>query len=106
MLAHLGHNALRDRLSARDVRLGRDCERVDERLRVDAANVVEKANDELLDGLARRLDTGNDLGDDLEPDIDVDGGQTLGNGLVDTMLVAVCEPKREQTERVLQRVSR
>jgi len=106
MLAHLGHDALCDGLTARDIRLGGHSERVDERLGVRASNVVEKANNELLDRLSRRLDTSNNLRDNLEPDVDVDGGHALRDRLVDTVLVTIREPEGKQTKRVLQRVAR
>jgi len=82
-------------------------------------DIVQQADDEVLDGLTGGMDTRNDLAmsssirsqvatylrDDLKPNVHVDGGQALRDGLRDTVLVSVRKPQRQQPQGILQRVA-
>lgn len=105
LVAHAVHDAVGDLLAHQHLRLGRDEERVDERLRVGAADEVEQLGDGAPDERVRDVDARDDLRDDLEPDVDADAADALRDRNVDEVVVAVLEPQREQPERVLQRVA-
>ena len=51
---------------------------------------------------AWRLDTSNDLRDDFEPRIDFNVGKARGHRMTDIIVCTVLEPKRQQSECVLQ----
>lgn len=70
-----------------------------------SSDAVEK----LLNGIADKrvvdVNAGDDLRDDLEPDVDADGRRAIGDCEIDGLVVAVLEPERHQTEGVLERVA-
>ena len=69
------------------------------------ADVHQELVDEAPDQLTLGVDTGDQLGDDLEPRVDVDGADALHERLVDFGPVAVVEPQRQEPQRILQRAA-
>jgi hypothetical protein len=77
LVAHSVHDAVGDLFTHHHLRLGRDEERIDERLRVGAADEVEQLSDRAPDERVGDVDSGDDLRDDLEPDIDANAADAL-----------------------------
>lgn len=106
MLTHFSNNSLGCRFSSRNVGFRSHSNGVDECLRMYLADIVEQADDEGGDGLPGSVDTGDNLRDDLEPDVYIDRRETIDDGVCDSTLITVREPERQQSERVLKRISR
>lgn len=66
------------------------------------ANVHQKLVDQAADQLALGVDAGNELRNDLEPSVDVDGPDTFHQGFVHFRPVTVVEPEGEEAEGVLE----
>lgn len=131
VILHPVHESMSDFLPHRDLGLGRDEKRVDERLGMSSTDAVEELLNSVSDEGVRDVDAGNDLRikareqhqpsarrrgekerepvashlrDDLEPNVDADARCSLGDGHVDRFVVSVLEPEREESEGVLESV--
>ena len=69
------------------------------------ADIHQQLVDEPADQLPLSIDPGNQLRDDLEPRVDVDGADTFHQGFVHFGPVAVVEPQRQEPQRILQRTA-
>ena len=74
---------------------------VDECLGVELSEVREDLVDESRDERAGRVDPGDELRDDLQPRVDLDGADAVVQRLVHLAEVAVVEEQRQQPQRVL-----
>ena len=105
VLAHRIHDAHRRLHAHGRRRLGRDGQRVHERLRMGRADVRQEVVDEAADARRRCADARDHLRDDLEPRIDGDRAEALAHGVGDVLEVPELEPQGEQAQCVLQRVA-
>ncbi len=67
-------------------------QRVHERLRVCAPNIGQEGMDRCLNPPVRLVDAGNELRYDLEPCVDTDMRESLGDGSDDLLMAAIGEP--------------
>ena len=86
------------------VRLLGDREAVDESLGEPHADLLDEVEQRLLNHLVLDVDAGKELGDDIDPDLQVDLLEALPQLLLDLRQIAVLEPDLQETQRRLQRL--
>lgn len=102
MFSHPVHNRS-GRIPTRDRRgLRRNCERIDERLRVCASNIVKQLADQSAHERAWGLNSSNNLRDDFKPGCHVDGVEPVGHRQADILMSAEFEPQGKHAQGFLE----